>query len=104
MQLTIDVLPAPFGPMIENSSPSRTAKLTSLKAQTPRNRSVTCRASRIGGGIATPDMVAATCIFFLPYWRSDARLQRQNRDAKYETTAPLVQGVGIVRSQVSRRN
>jgi hypothetical protein len=46
MQLTIEVLPAPFGPMIENSSPARMAKLTSVSAVMPPNRSVTCWASR----------------------------------------------------------
>src|SRR5690348_13778674 len=41
----IEVLPAPFGPMIENSSPSLTAKLTSLSARTPPKRSETLSAS-----------------------------------------------------------
>src|ERR1700738_1314535 len=35
MQLTIEVLPAPLGPIIENSSPSFTLKLTSVSARTP---------------------------------------------------------------------
>src|SRR5215218_7160952 len=48
MQLTIEVLPAPFGPMIENSSPSRIAKLTSVSALTPPNCNVTRCASRNG--------------------------------------------------------
>src|SRR3954447_3589444 len=73
MQLTIEVLPAPFGPMIENSSPARTAKLTSLKALTPRNRSVTPRASRMGGGGAAGDLVAATGMAWLSSGDDDVR-------------------------------
>src|ERR1700687_2214062 len=46
MQLTIDVLPAPLGPMIENSSPSFTPKLTSVSARTPPKRSDTPRTSK----------------------------------------------------------
>ena len=38
--LKIDVLPAPFGPMIANSSWSSTLNDTSLMAVTPPNRSV----------------------------------------------------------------
>ena len=41
MQLNSDVLPAPLGPITENSSPGRTSKLTSRSAVTPANRSVT---------------------------------------------------------------
>src|SRR3954454_267011 len=46
MQLTIEVLPAPFGPMMENSSPSLTPKETSLGARTPPKRSDTPRTSK----------------------------------------------------------
>src|SRR5665213_2382259 len=46
MQLTIEVLPAPLGPMIENSSPSLTPKLTSVSARTPPKRSDTPRTSK----------------------------------------------------------
>src|SRR5437763_10060223 len=46
MQLIIEVLPAPLGPMIENSSPSLTPKLTSLSARTPPKRSDTPRTSK----------------------------------------------------------
>src|SRR4051794_35794881 len=46
MQLTIEVLPAPFGPMMENNSPSLTLKETSVSARTPPNRSDTPRTSR----------------------------------------------------------
>src|SRR6185369_5072225 len=46
MQLTIEVLPAPFGPMIENNSPSSTPKLTSVSARTPPKRSDTPRTSK----------------------------------------------------------
>src|SRR5437879_12533003 len=46
MQLTIEVLPAPLGPMIENSSPSFTPKLTSVRARTPPKRSDTPRTSK----------------------------------------------------------
>src|SRR5579862_6362549 len=47
MQLTIEVLPAPLGPMIENSSPGLTAKLTSVSARTPPKRSETPRTSNV---------------------------------------------------------
>src|ERR1700687_2581496 len=46
MQVTIEVLPAPLGPMIENSSPSFTPKLTSVSARTPPKRSDTPRTSK----------------------------------------------------------
>src|SRR5712672_798902 len=46
MQLTIEVLPAPLGPMIENNSPSFTPKLTSASARTPPKRSDTPRTSK----------------------------------------------------------
>src|SRR6476646_2757850 len=46
MQLTIEVLPAPLGPMIENSSPSFTPKLISVSARTPPKRSDTSRTSK----------------------------------------------------------
>src|SRR4051794_12887073 len=46
MQLMIEVLPAPFGPMIENSSPSLTPKLTSVSARTPPKRNDTPRTSK----------------------------------------------------------
>src|SRR5579862_6387033 len=47
MQLTIEVLPAPFGPMMENSSPDWTEKLTSVSARTPPKRSDTPRTSNV---------------------------------------------------------
>src|SRR5207253_2062629 len=47
-QLKIDVLPAPFGPMIANSSLSLTSNVTSCSAVTPPKRSVTSRASSNG--------------------------------------------------------
>src|ERR1700712_2204481 len=46
MQLTIEVLPAPLGPMMENSSPASTPKLTSVSARTPPKRSDTPRTSK----------------------------------------------------------
>src|SRR3981081_278086 len=46
MQFTIEVLPAPLGPIIENSSPSFTPKLTSVSARTPPKRSDTPRTSK----------------------------------------------------------
>jgi hypothetical protein len=48
MQFSIDVLPAPFGPMIENSSPGWTEKLTSLSARTPPNTSDTSLICKMG--------------------------------------------------------
>src|ERR1700679_2846799 len=47
MQLTIEVLPAPLGPMIENSSPDLTPKLTSVSARTPPKRNDTPRTSNV---------------------------------------------------------
>src|SRR5215475_4851844 len=47
MQLTIEVLPAPFGPMIENNSPSLTPKETSVSARTPPKRNETPRTSSV---------------------------------------------------------
>src|SRR3954471_21754652 len=46
MQLTIEVLPAPFGPMMEYSSPSLTPKETAVSARTPPKRSDTPRTSK----------------------------------------------------------
>src|ERR1700687_315255 len=46
MQLTIDVLPAPLGPIMENSSPALTPKLTSVSARTPPKRSDTPSTSK----------------------------------------------------------
>src|ERR1700716_3887613 len=46
MQLTIEVLPAPLGPMMENNSPSFTPKETSVSARTPPKRSDTPRTSK----------------------------------------------------------
>src|ERR1700724_3464475 len=46
MQLTIEVLPAPLGPMGENNSPSFTPKLTQVSARTPPKRSDTPRISK----------------------------------------------------------
>src|SRR5579862_7872704 len=47
MQLTIEVLPAPLGPMIENNSPDLTPKLTSVSARTPPKRKETPRTSNV---------------------------------------------------------
>src|SRR5579872_4557364 len=55
MQLTIEVLPAPFGPMMENSSPSLTPKLTSVSARTPPKRNETPRTSRLLATLFPPD-------------------------------------------------
>jgi len=46
MQLTMEVLPAPLGPIIENSSPSLMPKPTSVSARTPPNRKDTPHASK----------------------------------------------------------
>jgi len=46
MQLSSEVLPAPFGPMIENSSPLSTVKPTSLSARRPPKRNEISRTSR----------------------------------------------------------
>jgi hypothetical protein len=48
MQFNIDVLPAPFGPIIENNSPFCTEKLTSLNARTPPKTSDTSLMLKIG--------------------------------------------------------
>src|SRR5438045_8403646 len=51
MQLTVECLPVPFGPIIENNSRSRIEKLTSVSALTPPNGNVTRAASRMGAAI-----------------------------------------------------
>src|SRR6267142_1297279 len=61
MQLTIEVLPAPLGPMIENSSPSFTPKLTSVSARTPPKRSDTPRTSK---ACSTHSSIGAYSAFF----------------------------------------
>src|SRR5262245_23168868 len=48
MQLSIEVLPAPFGPMMEKTWPCSTWKLTSLNARTPPKRIDTSDTSRMG--------------------------------------------------------
>src|SRR4029450_1625101 len=48
MQLSIEVLPAPFGPMMEKTWPFSTRKLTSLNARTPPKRIDTSDTSRMG--------------------------------------------------------
>src|SRR5881227_1047345 len=59
MQLTIEVLPAPLGPMIENSSPSFTPKLTSVSARTPPKRSDTPRTSKACSTHSLPQATSA---------------------------------------------
>src|ERR1700759_3036293 len=63
MQLTIEVLPAPFGPMMENSSPSRMVKLTSVSARTPPNRNDTPRTSNAVSTKSLPER--RRCLLFL---------------------------------------
>src|SRR4051812_1777201 len=48
MQLTMEVLPAPFGPMMEKTSPRLTSNETSVSARTPPKRRLTCAAARMG--------------------------------------------------------
>src|ERR671923_241625 len=48
MQLKIDVLPAPLGPITANSSPGRTSNETASSAVTPPNRSVTSSTASSG--------------------------------------------------------
>src|SRR6185369_3448236 len=63
MQLTIEVLPAPFGPMIENSSPSFTPKETSVSARTPPKRSDTPRTSNVFDTHSLRDMAPCAALF-----------------------------------------
>jgi len=80
MQLTIDVLPAPFGPMMENSSPSRIEKLTSASALTPPNNSVTCAASR-RGAMVEGCKLGRSEVISAPYpTRSWKSRRRESRD------------------------
>src|SRR5436190_12049006 len=72
MQLMIEVLPAPLGPMIENSSPSFTPKLTSVSARTPPKRSDTPRTSKACSTHSLPRAASACEIRSLP---EDAREQ-----------------------------
>src|SRR5450631_1897037 len=76
MQLMIEVLPAPLGPMIENSSPSFTPKLTSESARTPPKRSDTPRTSKAcskhslrNAHFAKADTGFAIGIRVIPIWR-----------------------------------
>ena len=63
MVLKIEVLPAPFGPMIENSSPGFTWKATSLMAVTPPNRSVMSSTSRMGSVIVLSPQLRTTSAY-----------------------------------------
>src|SRR6266513_4784484 len=63
MQLTIEVLPAPLGPIIENSSPSFTPKLTSVSARTPPKRSETPRTSKACSTHSLPGAVSGKRVF-----------------------------------------
>src|SRR5216684_2801162 len=62
MQLTIEVLPAPLGPIIENSSPSLTPKLTSVSARTPPKRSDTPRTSKACSTHSLPGAISGAVI------------------------------------------
>src|SRR6266581_2530408 len=95
MQLTIEVLPAPLGPMIENSSPSLTPKLTSVSARTPPNRSDTSRA-----WIVEKSFGANECIFMrgdrFDYWTGVvsglARMSIVSRGGKATTFTGMMAG------------
>src|SRR5664279_1714954 len=52
MTLSIELLPAPFGPMIARISCSRTSKLTSEIARTPPNASEMCSSFKMTSPIA----------------------------------------------------
>src|SRR5450755_1998513 len=58
MQLSIELLPAPFGPMMARISCSRTSKLMSLSALTPPKRRLMLRTSRITSPIGRALMAA----------------------------------------------
>src|SRR5712671_5020173 len=62
MQLTIEVFPAPLGPIIENNSPSLTPKLTSVSARTPPKRSDTPRTSKACSTHSLPGAISGTVI------------------------------------------
>ena len=53
IELKIDVLPAPFGPMMANSSPVSTVNETLLIASTPPKRSVISSTSSSGAYCVT---------------------------------------------------
>src|SRR3954462_884157 len=80
MQLMIEVLPAPLGPMIENNSPSFTPKLTSVSARTPPKRSETPRTSK------------ACSTHSLPRATSACEIHSQTEDAR-EQQPPVSQAV-----------
>ena len=50
MRLNSVVFPAPFGPMMERTSPRATARLTRCTATSPPNRRVSSRVSSIAHG------------------------------------------------------
>src|ERR1700693_2486788 len=59
MMLTIELSPAPFGPMIARISPAATARSTSSKAVTPPNDSVTPCSVRASGTPAGFPVIAS---------------------------------------------
>src|ERR1700687_811642 len=81
MQLTIEVLPAPLGPMSENSSPSFTPKLTSVSARTPPKRSDTPRTSKPYSTHSSVCGVSDALWFVLSTIRSVVR-DRSNRPVR----------------------
>ena len=54
MQLSIELLPAPFGPMMARISCSRTLKLISVSAFTPPKRRLMLLTSRMTSPISRP--------------------------------------------------
>src|ERR1700722_14924894 len=94
--LSSEVLPAPFGPMIEAMCPRRTESDTPSTARTPPNRfdapvTTSCTSSGVGGAVA-----AAIATFdFLPPGR-DMRPGYGGHDAEgVPRTQPIVKFRGI---------
>src|SRR5437899_348843 len=58
----MEVLPAPLGPMIASSSPSRTSNETSSSATSPLNASVSPSTRSRGGTLAQPPLLATVVL------------------------------------------
>src|SRR5436305_12633127 len=75
MQLMIEVLPAPLGPIIENNSPSLTPKLTSVSARTPPKRNDTLRTSKAWSTHSLPRAAPGSEIYLAIPTGHDQRLR-----------------------------
>ena len=66
MMLNKVVLPAPFGPMMENTRPGATARLTSSSACTPPNAIDRCSVASMVMRASPPDQRARVSVGTMP--------------------------------------